>query len=574
VFESTFDIAKTLGNSRMRLQCGLLLGLVLLVGCTEQAGTEKGNEEEVYFLREVVTVEGDTPTSVMQSSFSAVRLSRHEDGTQTLRQRTLWWRQTGGDEDLSKRGMDPERAEDQSLLALLASGFDLRFDKHGEAKNLRPVDKQAAAAVAQHRPDATAMVATRELNAGLRPVVLPDLPSVGQEFTRTEQSDRFGVLSSHMRVAELTDEVALVDMTVTGEGVSGGGQQVVRRRDGMPIEVQFELVRKATAERPATTMQRIVNNMAHPPAMELGADAARYRLNRDNAAESLARPPFSVQTDDARLYYLVREKEGELSSWMLSAAALDSMEKDLMFALMGELHASRPLIVMGGKMSLASSAGVAPGQSSPFVLAELRKVTLLDAAGRELPDLIPMPVYRKLMFTDHFQVMEKDIEFPFRLPLDTRAIQLAGLETIRLDMGVETYTWVGTETVKAGAQPKDNPGARITWTGPRRLTMEQDRTPSDVRTGMWTVAVPVDAQGRQIPSSVLDTGAYIEEKDPQHPQPVPPLDWSHRKLPLRQEIATLQPAAALQLRHYRWQQVPRQWTLRNARNVTPLGGQR
>jgi len=557
----------------MRLQCGLLLGLVLLVGCTEQADTTESNQEEVYFLREVVTVQGDTPTSIKQSSFNAVRLNRQDDGTQTLRQRTLWWHQTGGDETLSTLRMDPERADDQALLAQLAGGFDVVLDKEGGAKDFRPVDPQAVATLAQRGPDAAATFAPRALNAGFRPLVLPDHPKVGQEFTQTEQSDSFGALSSHMRVTELTDEVALVDITVTGEGVHGGGQQVVRRRDGMPIEVQYELLREATAERPAASMQRIVNNMAHPPAMELGADAAAYRLNRDAAAATLAKPPFSVQTDDARLYYLVPEKAGELASWMLSQAALDKMEKGLMFALLDERYAARRSIVVGGKMPWPRS-GSAPGQFSPFVLAQLHKVTLLDAAGRELPDLTLTPVYRKVMFADHFQIMEKDMDFPFRLPLQTRAAQLAGLETIRLDMRVETYTWAGSETVKVGDQPKDNPGARIAWTGPRRLTVEQDRTPSDVPTGMWTIAVPVDAQGQQIPSALFETSAYLEEKDPQHPQTVPPLDWSHRKLPMRQEMATLQPVAALQLRHYRWEQSPRQWTLPNARNMTPPAGQR
>ena len=562
----------------MRLQCGLLLGLVLLVGCTEQAdtkriGTAKADEDEVYFLREVITVQSDTPTSITQSSFNAVRLNRLDDGTQTLRQRTLWWHQTGGDETLSTLRMDPERADDQALLAQLAGGFDVVLDKDGGAKDFRPVDSPAAATLAQRGPDAAATFAPRALNAGLRPLVLPDDPKVGQEFSRAEQSDRFGALNSQMRVTELTDDVALVDIKVTGEGVHGGGQQVVRRRDGMPIEVQYELVREATADTPAASMQRIVNNMAHPPAMELGADAAAYRLNRDAAAATLGKPPFSVQTDDARLYYLVPEKEGELASWMLSQAALDKMEEGLMFALLDERYAARRSIVMGGKKPLPPS-GSAPGQFSPFVLAELRKATLLDAAGRELPDLTPMPVYRKVMFVDHFQTMEKDMDFPFRLPLQTRAAQLAGLETIRLDMRVETYTWAGSETVQTGGQPKDNPAARIIWTGPRRLTVEQDRTPSEAPTGMWTIAVPMDAQGQQIPSAVFETSAYLEEKDPQHPQTVPPLDWSHRKLPMRQEMATLQPVAALQLRHYRWEQSPRRWTLPNARNMTPPAGQR
>ena len=509
-------------------------------------------------------------TSLVQSSFNAIKVIKQRDGAQTMRQRTLWSRQTGGGHSSGTLSMDPDDADEKQVLALLASGFEVSLDKDGSLKDVRAVDQQAFATLLQRRPDAAALFAPREPNTGLRPLALPDRLSVGQEFARKDQSGSVGALSSRMRVTALTDEVALVDVQVEGDGVRGGGQQAIRRRDGMPIEMQFELVRDAKDGQPATTVRVGANNMAYPPYMELGADVTMYQLHRDGVREALANPPFSTPSDDAGMYRLLPEKEGELSSWMMSPAALDQIDENLMFAVIKDYNASRPLIAMGGKIPDASPNGPGGDPLRPLVLAELHKATLLDASGRELPDLATTPVHRKIMFVDEYRTREKDTDFPFRLPLSTRAAQLTDLETIRLDVGVEAYAWSGSEAVPSGAQPADHGRLRITWTGPARVTFEQDRPPSDVRQGQWTVAVPMDAKGQQIPSAILETSAFVEENDPLRPPSLPPLDWTHRRMPMRQEIATAQPIAVLHLRHYHWEQVPRQWNLPNAKHMLPL----
>ncbi len=550
----------------MRLQCGLLLGLVLLVGCTKQADTKQANKEEIFFVRHVVTMEGGTRTSVAQSSFNAILVTKQGDGAQTVRERILWSRQTGTGYSSGTLRMNPDDADEKLVLGLLAGGVSATLDKDGSVSNVHAVDQQAFTALVQRSPEAAALFGPRESSTDLRPVTLPDQLRVGQEFTRKNPST-FGLLTARMRVTALTDDVAMVDVTVEGNGVHGGGQQAIRRRDGMPIEMQFELVRDAKDEAPAATVQISAVNMAHPPEMEIGADAGMYRLNRDVSREALAKPPFSAQSDDARLYYLQPDKEGELAPWMLSTAILDQIDEHLFFGVIEDSKASRPIIAMGGKMPAASPSGGGSDPLRPVVMAELRKAMLLDASGRELPDLATVPVHRKIMFMDEYRAKETDMDFPFRLPLQTRAAQLTGLETIRLDVAVEIYTWAGSETVKAGEQSKVRVGARITWTGPQRVTLEQAKVPFGMPKGEWTIAVPLDAEGRQIPSASLETSAYVDERDPQHPQTLPPLDWEHRRLPLRQEIAAAQPIVALQLRHYNWEQVPREWKLRNAKHM-------
>ncbi|QEI06530.1 hypothetical protein FXN63_12330 [Pigmentiphaga aceris] len=571
----------------MRLKCVVLLGLVLLAGCSKQAvdsqaGVGTPGKEEIYFVMQVITVDtGTVHIPITQRSFSGITVSKQSDGTQTMHQRTLWSRQVGNGSTSGTLGMDPDDTDGKQVLALLASGFNVTVDKDGGVKEIRAVDQQAFSALVQRRPEAAAMFTPQSSNAGLRPIALPDRLSVGQEFTRQDHAGSAGAVGARMRVTALTDDVAVVDVQVEGEGVSGGGQQAIRRQDGMPIEMQFELRREAKDGQPASTVRLSAINMAQPPELEIEADANMYRINTDFAKEAFAKPPFSAPSDDASLYRLITEKEGELAPWMLSPAALDQIDKHIYFGALDEHNTSRPVIAIGGKLPAVSSKEVgnegANGSDAdrfgPFVMAQLHKATLLDAAGRELPGLTTVPVHAKIMFMDEYRKTELDADFPFRLPLQTRAEQLTSLETLRLDIGVEAYTWAGSETVKVGAQSKDNAQVRIKWTGPQRVTLEQNRTPFGTRQGKWTVAVPVDAEGRQIPSAIIEMASYLDNSDSPRQEDLPPLSWSHRTLPINQDIAASQPIAALQLRHYNWEQLQRQWNLRNARNVPEPGKQ-
>ncbi|QEI06529.1 hypothetical protein FXN63_12325 [Pigmentiphaga aceris] len=554
----------------MRLRCGLLVGLVLLLGCTKQADSEQAsgkqaNKEEIYFVRQLTTVKhGGRGMPVAQSSFSGITVSKQSDGALTTRQRTLWSWQAGGGSASGTLSLNPNDADDKQVLALLGSGFEASLNKDGSLKTLKAVDQSAFDSLVQAKPEAAAIFTSRDssLTSGVMPLTLPEQVRVGQEFVRQEQSGKFGTLSSRMRVTALTDEVALVDIELSGGGVQGGGQQAIRRRDGMPIELQFELTREADDKQPAISMQLTANNMAYSNYMTIGADATLYKTHRQALQRMLAKPPFSAQSDDPKVYRLQPASEADMPSWMLSTAALDAIEKGLSFGLDKDHNAHRPLIVLKGKMPGSSPASFRDAPTQPLLLAELRKATLMDASGRELPDLATIPTHRKILFMDSYRSTELDIDFPFRLPLQTRAAQLTELDTIRLDVGVETYALSGTETLKVGAQSKDNAQLRIEWLGPQRVTLAQTRGHMQTSKGTWTVAVPLDADGKQIPSAALLASAFVDQDDPQRPYVHAPLDWELRNVSSDSHIATAQPIAALQLRHYAWEQVPRQWNIR------------
>jgi len=546
----------------MRWQWGPVLGLVCLAGCAVSPP-----QEDVYFVRQSVTVEGH-PSGLNQSGFHAVTLSPGDDGSQTVRKRTLWSKQTVSGRTSGTLTLDPANADEQQHLALLASGFEVTVDKEGRAQDMRAVDQKAFAAMAERRPELAQAFTPRENIADMRPLRLPDHLSVGHEVVREETTPRLGRLTSRLRVSAVTDEAAVVDVQVEGRGVHGKGRQAIRRRDGMPIEMRLELVTDASDGRPGTTVRFGATNMAHGPDLQSVLDPETYLHHRDSTLQQLASPPFSAPSDDAAVYQLAAEKEGQLAEWMLPEQALEGIETSLLFAAIPDAEGHRPWLAIGGQFGARSSEDVAAGILPPMVLTQLRSVALLDASGRALPDVAPQLALRRLMWVESHRVRENDPLFPFRLPLQTTAAQLQGLETIRMEVDVEAYEWVGTEGVKAGAHSQRNPAARILWTSAQRLSIDQAIPARAVREGLWTLAVPVDAEGREIPAAQLVAPGFSAQGTASGADANEPLAWELSTLPLRNDIATAQPMAGLQLRHYRWKQVPRQWTFRNARNMT------
>ena len=540
----------------MRWQWGPVLGLVCLAGCAVPPP-----QEDVYFVRQSVTVEG-RPPGLHQSGFHAVTVSRGEDGTQTVRKRTLWSKQTGGGRTSGTLTLDPADADERPQLALLASGFDVTLDKEGRALGMRAVDQQAFAAIAERRPELAQAFTPREDIADMRPLRLPDRLSVGHEVVREDTTPGLGRLTSRLRVSAVTDEAAVVDVQVHGRGVHGKGRQAIRRSDGMPIEMRLEMVTEALDGRPGTLVRFGATNMAYEPDLHTALDPETSLHHRDSTLQQLASPPFSAPADDAGVYQVAPEKEGQLAEWMLPEQALEDIEQSLLFAAVPDADGHRPWLAIGGEFG-----GRSP-ELAPMVLTKLRTVTLLDASGRPLPDVAPELALRRLMLVDRHRVRENDPMFPFRLPLNTTAAQLQGLETIRMEVDVEAYEWVGTEGVKAGAQSQRNPAARILWTSAQRLSIDQATPARAVREGLWTLAVPVDAEGREIPAAQLMAPGFSAHETASEANANEPLAWELRTLPMRNDIATAQPIAGLQLRHYRWKQVPRQWVLRNARNLT------
>jgi hypothetical protein len=75
--------------------------------------------------------------------------------------------------------------------------------------------------------------------------------------------------------------------------------------------------------------------------------------------------------------------------------------------------------------------------------------------------------------------------------------------------------------------------------------------------GLWTVAVPLDAQGKEIPARQLSVLPLVIREVSALDEL--PLAWECRVVPYRVEIATQAPIHQVQLRHYLWTLEPRMW---------------
>lgn len=551
----------------MRWQCGPVwaMGLVWLAGCSAPVGAS-APPQEIYLVRQSLTVDG---LQVMpeRSSFSAVTVTPGADGSQTVRQRTLWFGPAGAGSGSGSLALSPDDPQEQQVLAVIGSGFEMTVDAQGVARGVRAVDAPAFAALQARHPELADGMAPREQVAGLRPLRLPEGLAVGQEIVREEPSAQWGTLTSRLRVRALTDDVAVMDVGLEGMGVRGQGRQAVRRRDGMPVELRLELQTEARGGRPAATLRLNVTHLGDGPDLTQTSDADTYRQIRDDTLQALANPPFSAPSDDPGAYRPVRDKEGELADWMLPASALDKLEEQLLFAARPNANGHRPWLAIGGQFGVPPPGTTDDGVMPPMVVAHLRSVALLDAQGAALPGVAPVLTLRKLVAADRYRVNENEVMFPFRLPLQATAAQLRPLDAVRMAVDVEVYEWAEAERVAAGAQSQRNPDARIVWTAPQRLSIDQARPPATVREGLWTLAVPLDAQGREVPSASMLAPRYIDDPGARDPQAPLPLAREVGAMPLRIDIAAAQPIAAVQLRHYRWKQVPRTWTFQNARTL-------
>ncbi|ASR42778.1 hypothetical protein BEN78_04640 [Xanthomonas citri pv. mangiferaeindicae] len=229
----------------------------------------------------------------------------------------------------------------------------------------------------------------------------------------------------------------------------------------------------------------------------------------------------------------------------------------------------------GGRPHIAIGAdGRAVGRSGPpiadFLSLRLRTVTLLDAAGQPLPGTDATIVHPILPMSDRQRIVDTQLAFPFQLPPDVPADTLWALDTVRMTGEVDVYRWDQAETVRYGDSPTHNREARIEWISPHRVALLQDHPAPTRRDGLWTTAVPIDADGHEMPSAQVITGRTLDPPgDWRTPATLPPLALESGRTPQRLDIATATPLAGLRLRHYRWQAEPRTWTFHDIRTRMP-----
>jgi hypothetical protein len=239
---------------------------------------------------------------------------------------------------------------------------------------------------------------------------------------------------------------------------------------------------------------------------------------------------------------------------------LAEFEAGLQYSAEDDHHAARPLIRLN--MPLPEHGRPAATDSEWFpMMAWLRRVELLDAKGRPLPGLQPVPVVQRWLIAGASRTDENDVGFPFRLPINTRAGQLDGFSAIRLAVDLERYTKDAEERLPRGQQSRTNARMRITWASDQRATLVQAPVDKTEREGVWTTAIALDAQGKSIPIALVPAPRDATITDAACCQGAA-LEWERDREPERLEIAAAAPIHALLLQHYRWKRIPRDWMIR------------
>lgn len=535
-----------------------LLGITLLASAHASAA----GQEAIYFAASNIRVP-DTGTDAFEDrSFTAIRMDGVVGGKRRLRTRVIWSEQRGTGFSANSLRLDPNAADEGSIMALLDTGFDMTLTADGTVRDVRAVDQSAWQHAVKHTPQLATQLASQRRVGGLTPTDLPARLQIGQKIVHRDASTDIGDVTVEQEVLALTDHMVLLDVAVSGSRVSGKGRQVLQRADGMPVEARYALSVHEQGDTPALEMDLYVARMSTDPMFD--ADERESRQHYDaKLREQIGRPPFSLPSNDPDAY--PQAAADLIPAGMFDRTALAEFEAGLRFSTEDDHHAARPLIRLS--MPLPEHERRAATDSEWFpMMAWLRRVELLDAKGRPISGLQPVPVVQRWLIAGASRTDENDVGFPFRLPINTRAGQLDGLSAIRLEVDLERYTKDAEERVPRGQQSRTNTRMRITWGSDQRATLVQAPMDKTEREGVWTTAIALDAQGKSIPIAMLPaprdaTIGYAAS----HPGAA--LEWERDREPERLEIAAAAPIHALQLQHYRWKRIPRDWMIRKVQTL-------
>ncbi|MDR7191863.1 hypothetical protein [Luteimonas terrae] len=510
--------------------------LMLALGLSLCTGVQA--EPAVYFVDHTIRAPGHAGT-MRTLGFNRLALEAGSAGEQRLHTQPLWSQLRGGGQWRSTDDLDPDDAIDAALIQLLDAGFEVRISADGKPGPMRAVDEIAWARVLKQRPRAAQALVDAPQTLGLQVRALPDGLKAGQIIRQHARSPAIGRIDTRLEVVAVDDAVAVLAMHIEGDTLTGSGRQAVRLADGMPLDVSLRLDMDAADGLPVTEQRLRMVALDTIPTLDL-SDSNTAMAGYE--AERLAAPPFSGPSDDPTLYRNDPPPRGVLLQDMLAPERLETIAAQLAFGVEPR-RMGRARLVMGAEIK-SDASGTDDGP--PPLFGRLRSVTLRDAADRPLSGLEAVPVRPMLALVGQWHSDEGEADFPFRLPPGVRDEALAALATIDLEMEVETYAWDGVETVAYGEQPQSQPGARFDWRSPRHIGFEQARARPDETDALWSIAVPLDADGRPLPqASLMRRGRNAEA-----------LDWEWRHTPQRTEIATSAPIAAVELRRYRWRMLP------------------
>lgn len=476
--------------------------------------------------------------------YAALSPASSRNGTTALQIRPVWTR-TPDAAGAAASGFDTA----DGTPGTTGTGFDLQLATDGSV--LTPRGARGAAIPADLRLSALA----------LRPVVLPSALRAGIRIDSEDRSGDHAGLHRTLRVRTVDATVAVLDLDIQGPDLQGHGRQAVRIDDGQPLETRLYLEHAAGGTAPEVHRLHVID-MATRPVLDLELDDGMVRDYVERTHEMLEAPPFSAPSADPSQYQLHPTPEGALESWMPTAGGSE-LEAMLLVAVQRAPDGGRPRIVLGADGRAIGDTG-APIDA--FVSLRARTVELRDAAGRSLPGIDATIVQPTLPMSDRQRIEDTQLGFPFRVADDAPAEVLWTLDSVRMTGDVEAYHWDHAQTVSRDTTRTDNDDAGIEWPAPYRATLVQESWAPARREGLWTTAVPVDADGNEIPSAQFTAGRSLDMPgDWRTPATLPPLAYESQRMPLRLEIATATPIAGLRLRHYRWRDEPRTWTFHDFR---------
>ncbi len=522
--------------------------------CSAVAGAAKAataNPELYYVLHSVHNADAPDVDAGSVGFHRATLFTEAQAGSVHLQ--PLWIRSADAPErDAGTAALDPRAAMDADIIAVLRSGFLSTLASSGAPGPLRSADADAFARLKKHDPQ----LAQRQLQmgqaAGLRPMRLPVALHVGQHVRVPMMIEPHGPFMAEVRVLDVSSQTALLALKVAEKGLRGDGRAAVRLADGMPIELRMQLAFDARGRQPASLHEVHVATMRHAPHLEMAQDLSLYQDYVGQIQQALAGAPFDGRQGDPSMYSLSEVPAGALQPHMVASDALPALERNMGFSWVQAAGRGAPGLAIGALSRLSR------GRTDEAVLvAQLGPVLALDAAGDVLADVVVQTVLPRIYLGDRFTAAEHEPGFPFRLPLGLDPSARERIHRLRATVMAEVYQWQSEETIPLHHASSVNAGVELQSISPTRLSVLHARASQQGSVGLWTVAVPLDAQGKEIPSRQLSVlPLVIREVSAQDELP---LAWESRDVPYRVEIATQAPIHQVQLRHYLWTLEPRMW---------------
>lgn len=542
----------------------LLYFRVLLVAALLFPPALAGAEETVYYVNHTAVLQDQDGDRNQQTGFIAVDRQGAARRGQAITLRPLWIEKRVSNWGRALTSdLDPSHAGDRRMLEGMAHGLAMTVAADGGLGAPRMRNVPAWNALIAHEPRMAREQLGNEQLLVLRPLVLPAALTAGQTMTLKHATALYGPLATTLKVITVTPTVALVDVELQAKGLLGSGRQAIRRTDGHVIEAHLMLERQAQDDAPAAEHAVHVADMAYEAMVDMFPDADSYLDYLANVDAQLEQPPFSSISPDASRYALSVTGRGELADWMVDESHVATVEGATSFGMLA-VAAPRKMIALSAHPALAPPGGPGVNPGTRAVAVHLRRVEVLDRAGRVMDHLAPQQVLWKFMLGERYQVAENQAAFPFRMPLTATAEDLARIDAVRMTVDAEVYRWDSAERVAVGAVSAVNPGAQLRWSAPHRVALAQARPARGQREGLWSTLVPLDAQGREMPSLQMSVGPHAAPFVPKNGgAPMLPLGWEQAHDPIRIEVAAAAPVAAVELRHYRWKLVPRTWLFPN-----------